>query len=436
MLILDLIIILFFLILTAVFNSANYSLNRFSSYLEDENITQKSKLQIIAYNISLNFHNYEYTIHFGYLISLFLYFYYVISFLDKITLNILNIYLLNYEYQILVIPIKLLLFILLIIIYVIFGYLLTTFFTKKNIKFFSLLSTPFVLLIHIIFYPIIKLFQLIDKKLEDKSKLESHNLDKRHKISDEVKFLIEETSKLSELDEENINIVENVFEFSSTTVKKIMTPRSEISALEIDSDYNEIINKIVEDGYSRYPVYKENIDNIIGILNVKNILPLLLKQNQFNFQNLLSQPVFVNENEEIGNLLKLMKAKKVHILIVKDEFDSTAGIVTMEDILEEIIGEIHDEFDEIINYYQKINENEYIFKSQIKISDFNSIMPYNIDESEDYESLGGYILYKTSSIPEKNDIIDIDNYKFIILESSKRRIETIKVIIYNKKNEN
>lgn len=436
MLILDLIIILFFLILTAVFNSANYSLNRFSSYLEDENITQQSKLQIIAYNISLNFHNYEYTIHFGYLISLFLYFYYVISFLDKITLNILNIYLLNYEYQILVIPIKLLLFLLLIIIYVIFGYLLTTFFTKKNIKFFSLLSTPFVLLIHIIFYPIIKLFQLIDKKLEDKSKLESHNLDKRHKISDEVKFLIEETSKLSELDEENINIVENVFEFSSTTVKKIMTPRSEISALEIDSDYNEIINKIVEDGYSRYPVYKENIDNIIGILNVKNILPLLLKQNQFNFQNLLSQPVFVNENEEIGNLLKLMKAKKVHILIVKDEFDSTAGIVTMEDILEEIIGEIHDEFDEIINYYQKINENEYIFKSQIKISDFNSIMPYNIDESEDYESLGGYILYKTSSIPEKNDIIDIDNYKFIILESSKRRIETIKVIIYNKKNEN
>lgn len=436
MLILDLIIILFFLNLTAVFNSANYSLNRFSSYLEDENITQKSKLQIIAYNISLNFHNYEYTIHFGYLISLFLYFYYVISFLDKITLNILNIYLLNYEYQILVIPIKLLLFLLLIIIYVIFGYLLTTFFTKKNIKFFSLLSTPFVLLIYIIFYPIIKLFQLIDKKLEDKSKLESHNLEKRHKISDEVKFLIEETSKLSELDEENINIVENVFEFSSTTVKKIMTPRSEISALEIDSDYNEIINKIVEDGYSRYPVYKENIDNIIGILNVKNILPLLLKQNQFNFQNLLSQPVFVNENEEIGNLLKLMKAKKVHILIVKDEFDSTAGIVTMEDILEEIIGEIHDEFDEIINYYQKINENEYIFKSQIKISDFNSIMPYNIDESEDYESLGGYILYKTSSIPEKNDIIDIDNYKFIILESSKRRIETIKVIIYNKKNEN
>jgi len=434
-LIIDLIIILFFLILTAVFNSANYSLYRFSSYLEDENITQSSRLQTIANNISLNFHNYEYTIHFGYLISLFLYFYYVISFLDKITLYILNIDLLNYEYQILVISIKILLFILFIIFYMLFGYLLTTIFTKKNIKFYSLFSTPLVLLFHIIFYPIIKLFQLIEKKLEDKSKLESHNLDKRHKISDEVKFLIEETSKLSDLDEENINIVENVFEFSSTAVKKIMTPRSEISALEIELDYQEIINKIVENGYSRYPVYRENIDNIIGILNVKNILPLLLKQNQFNFQNLLSEPVFVNENEEIGNLLKLMKAKKVHILIVKDEFDSTAGIVTMEDILEEIIGEIHDEFDEIINYYQKINENEYIFKSQIKISDFNSIMPYNIDESEDYESLGGYILFKTSSIPEKNENIEIDNYKFIILECSKRRIETIKVII-NKKDEN
>jgi len=436
MLILDLVSILFFLILTAIFNSANYALYRFSSYLEDENVAQQSKLQIIAKNISQNFHNYEFSIHFGYLISLFLYFISSISFVEKITLNILNVYLFDFEYQILIIFIRIIFFILFILIYLFFGYSLTTFFTKKNIKFYSLFSTPLVLLIHFIFFPLIKLLQLIDKILENKSKFETHNLDKRHKISDEVKFLIEETSKLSELDEENIDIVENVFEFSTTTVKKIMTPRSEISALEIDLDYKEIINKIVENGYSRYPVYKENIDNIIGILNVKNILPLLLKQNQFNFQNLLLEPVFVNENEEIGNILKLMKAKKVHLLIVKDEFDSTAGIVTMEDILEEIIGEIHDEFDEIINYYQKINENEYIFKSQIKISDFNSIMPYNINESEDYESLGGYLLFKTSSIPEKNDIIDIDNYKFIILESSKRKIETIKVIINNKKDEN
>jgi len=248
-------------------------------------------------------------------------------------------------------------------------------------------------------------------------------------IHDELKYLIEESSKLSEMDDEGRDLIENVFEFSNTTVKKIMTKRNDISALDIDDELNVIITKIINDGYSRYPVYKDSLDNIIGIVNVKDLFNSYINTPELPILEILRNAVYIIEDELIDNLLKIMKTQKVHLVIVRDEFGGTSGIITMEDILEEIVGEIHDEFDEDKKIFERITDNEIIVEAFIKISDLNKLLKEEIPESELYESLGGYLLQLTGTVPQIGDKIDVGNYSFVIIEGNKRRIQKVKIIL-------
>jgi len=334
--IMDFLLILFFLSLKAFFVLGEYSLSRFSSYSEQDIANKNSLLFKIAYKISENFDKYEQTIKLGLIFSIFgfmgvsyhFFFNNHFSVWAQI-LGAISIELNNPNVQLLTI----ILFFLLNLIFVfVLGSVFPTSIAKHNITKSGLLSAPVVLVSHFLFYPITMFSDFINNFFERFFGFGLDTEENNQNIHDELKYLIEESSKLSEMDDEGRDLIENVFEFSNTTVKKIMTKRNDISALDIDDELNVIITKIINDGYSRYPVYKDSLDNIIGIVNVKDLFNSYINTPELPILEILRNAVYIIEDELIDNLLKIMKTQKVHLVIVRDEFGGTSGIITMEDI--------------------------------------------------------------------------------------------------------
>jgi CBS domain containing-hemolysin-like protein len=192
---------------------------------------------------------------------------------------------------------------------------------------------------------------------------------------------------------------------------------------------------VVENNYSRIPVYQDNSDNVRGILYIKDLLPHLSKGNNFRWQSLIRPPYFVPETKKIDDLLREFQENKVHIAIVVDEFGGTSGIVTLEDILEEIVGEINDEYDDDEKFYQRINANTLVFEGKTLLSDFYKIMKLDDDVFEavagDADTLAGLLLEIKGDFPKKNEKIDYQNFTFEILDMDERRISKVKVIVHN-----
>ena len=212
-----------------------------------------------------------------------------------------------------------------------------------------------------------------------------------------------------------------------------MTSRLDIVDLEIHSTFSEVLKCINENGYSRIPVYEETRDQIKGILYIKDLLPYLDKGEDFKWQNLIRPALFVPENKMIGDLLRDFQANKIHIAVVVDEFGGTSGIVTMEDIIEEIVGEINDEYDEEERTYVKLTENVYVFEGKTLLSDFYKIIKDSEEVFEnvsgDADSLAGLLLELKGEFPALHEIINYQNYRFEILEMTSRRIQKVKVTI-------
>ncbi len=248
---------------------------------------------------------------------------------------------------------------------------------------------------------------------------------------DELSQALELTDK-SEIAEES-NILEGIIRFGEETAKEVMTSRLDMVDLEINTPYSEVLKCIVENAYSRIPVYAESRDNIKGILYIKDLLPHLGKGDNFRWQTLVRPAYFVPETKMIDDLLRDFQANKIHIAIVVDEFGGTSGIVTMEDIIEEIVGEINDEYDDEERTYVKLNDRTYIFEAKTLLSDFYKIMkadPALFEKVEgDADTLAGLLLEIKGEFPVLHERLDYGNYHFEVLEMNTRRILKVKVII-------
>lgn len=251
---------------------------------------------------------------------------------------------------------------------------------------------------------------------------------------------LEQALKLTDKEEikDEQSMLKGIIRFGDETAKEVMTSRQDIVGLDIKSTFPEVLNCVVENNYSRIPVYQENGDNIRGILYIKDLLPHLSKPSTFRWQSLMRPPYFVPETKKIDDLMREFQENKIHIAIVVDEFGGTSGLVTLEDILEEIVGEINDEYDEEDKFYTKLNYNTYIFEGKTLLTDVCKIL--NIEDTEfadaegDADSLAGLLLEIKGDFPSIHERIEYKNYSFEIVEIKERRISRIKVTVHNVKN--
>ena len=261
---------------------------------------------------------------------------------------------------------------------------------------------------------------------------------KNYNISvDDLSQALELTDK-SEISEES-NILEGIIRFGGETAKEVMTSRLDMVDLDITATFSEVLDCVVENGYSRVPVYEDSQDNIKGILYIKDLLPHLKKDDTFKWQSLIRPAYFVPETKMIDDLLRDFQTNKIHIAIVVDEFGGTSGIVTMEDIIEEIVGEINDEYDEEEHSYVKINDHTYVFEAKTQLSDFYKILHIDTDAFEDVEgdadTLAGLLLEIKGEFPKLHEQLEYGDFLFEVLEMDARRILTVKVVINTSKKE-
>lgn len=254
---------------------------------------------------------------------------------------------------------------------------------------------------------------------------------------DDLEQALELTDKNDIKDEQNM--LKGIIRFGDETAKEVMTSRQNIVDLDIRSNYADVLKCIEDNNYSRIPVYQDNTDNIRGILYIKDLLPHLAKSSNFRWQSLIRPPYFVPETKKIDDLLREFQENKVHIAIVVDEFGGTSGIVTLEDILEEIVGEINDEYDEEEKFYSKLNYNTFIFEGKTLLTDLCRIL--NVDDEEfeevegDADTLAGLLLEIKGDFPSIHEKIDYKNYTFEVMNVEERRISKIKVTVHPVRNQ-
>lgn len=297
---------------------------------------------------------------------------------------------------------------------------------RYSVRFAQFMALPLIFLDKILSplnSPMQKISSFLHQSLgSEKSNLNVDQLSKALELTNE-----DETSK----DEKKI--LQGIVSFGNTDTKQVMKPRIDIFALDHTTEFLTIIKHIRENGYSRIPVYDENIDNIKGILYIKDLLPYL-NQKDFQWTKLLRQPYFVPENKKLDDLLSEFKSKKNHLAIVVDEYGGTSGLISLEDIIEEIVGDISDEFDDEELIYSKLDANTYIFEGKTSLKDFYQILKledYNEIEKNrnDADTLAGFILEIAENFPEKGQSIPFKNFKFTIESVDNKRIKQIKAQI-------
>lgn len=263
---------------------------------------------------------------------------------------------------------------------------------------------------------LVKSTNMIKNNVQKKSSLSIKNLSKAVNITSDTK-------------EEEKKFLEGIIQFGQTDVKQIMKPRIDIVALNINTPFNEVIEIILKSGYSRIPVYEDTVDHIKGVLYIKDLLPSFDVTN-YNWKSVIREPFFVPENKKIDDLLKEIKERKMHLVVVIDEYGGTSGIVTLEDVLEEIVGDISDEFDQENIIYSKLDNNTYVFDGKTLLNDFYRIC--NVDgnlfeeNKGEADTIAGFVLEQIEKFPEEGQEIQFHKFKFIIEKINKKRIVSIK----------
>lgn len=252
--------------------------------------------------------------------------------------------------------------------------------------------------------------------------------------SEELQLLVKQSADSGEIEEEDYEIIKNAFDFTDHSAKQIMVPRQNILSIDIEDPIEDIINVIVDSGYSRIPVYEGSIDNIIGVLYTKEIIREYIKRNgnltNTDLRDLMREAFFVVGSKKISDLLKNFQQKKQHLAIVIDEFGGTEGIISLEDILEELVGEIQDEEDEEEKIVEEISENTFWVQATQPLEEINEYLPEKLPLSEegDYNSLAGFILYQLGDIPEENQEFEMFDYHFKILRMQNKSVELVELI--------
>jgi len=256
--------------------------------------------------------------------------------------------------------------------------------------------------------------------------------------SDELEHALALTKEESTSEEEH-KILEGIVKFGNTEACQVMRSRMDVVAIDENANYKELLELILDAGYSRVPVFNGSIDNVTGILYIKDLLPHLSKDESFNWQELTRKPFFIPENKKIDDLLKEFQEKKMHMAVVVDEYGGASGIVTLEDVLEEIVGDITDEFDEEEIAYTRISENTFLFEGRTTLVDFYKVTEMdgkNFEQNKgDSETLSGFLVEQAGRILKNNEYVIFDNVKMIVESSDKRRIKMIKVILLENQEE-
>ena len=317
--------------------------------------------------------------------------------------------------------------ILLTFLLLLFGEIMPKVYAGQHPLAFCRFSAPGIIALRKIFYPLSSVLLRSGMLAEKVFQKENHVLS-----VDDLEQALELTDE-NELKEEK-NMLEGIVRCGDETAKEVMTSRQDVIDLEFRTSFADVLKCVVENNYSRIPVYQGSIDNIRGILYIKDLLPHLSKPSNFRWQSLIRPPYFVPETKKIDDLLRDFQENKVHIAIVVDEFGGTSGIITLEDILEEIVGEINDEYDEEEKPYTRINANTYVFEGKTLLSDFYKILDLDDETFEevqgDADSLAGLLLEIKGDFPELHERIDFQNYTFEVTELDGHRISKIKVIIH------
>ena len=243
-----------------------------------------------------------------------------------------------------------------------------------------------------------------------------------------MELLIDQGKVTGALESSEHELMKNVFNFNQITAKQIMVPRTSINAIDAKLSSAEIINKIITDGYSRMPVFKDSIDNIIGLVYTKDLLKMMNRNEKIILKEAIRPPYFVPQTKKINELLKELQEKHMHMAIITDEFGGVAGIVTIEDIIEELVGEIQDEHDEEGPIVEKINEKEYIVNALSTIEDVNEYLPEPLPKSAEYDTVAGMVNMVFDKIPDLNETIKYQHYEISVLKKSKQSVVVVKLV--------
>ena len=318
--------------------------------------------------------------------------------------------------------------VLLTFLLLLFGEIMPKFYSSLNPLRFCRICAPVVNVLTYIFSPLSSLLVRSTRLVDRLHTTSAHNLS-----VDELEQALELTDKTELTGEQTL--LEGIIRFGDETAKDVMTSRLDIVALNHRDSYKTVLRCIQENIYSRIPVYSGTIDNIKGILYIKDLLPHLNKGDNFRWQTLIRPAYFVPETKQIDDLLRDFQASKIHIAIVVDEFGGTLGLVTLEDVIEEIVGEINDEYDEVERPYVKLNSNTYLFEAKTMLSDFQRELDLDDELFEEVEgdadSLAGLLLELKGDFPELHESIDFHHLTFEVMEMDERRIVKIKVVVHN-----
>ena len=288
-------------------------------------------------------------------------------------------------------------------------------FVSKPIKIIIFILKPVVWIFNLVTGVIFKILGVKDKGTQP------------YITEEELKTMVNVSHEEGVLEIEERQIINNVFQFGDMQAKEAMVQRLDMIAINIEDNYEQIIDIFKTEKFSRMPVYNESIDDIIGILNIKDIIFLNEDEiENFDIRNYIRDPFFMYEFKTITQLLEEMKKEKSQMAIVVDEYGGTAGLITLEDLIEVIVGDIEDEYDEEEDEIQVIKEDEYIVDGSIKINDLNELIGVKL-ESEEFDSIGGYIIGHLRRLPEENEVIEVDNMKFCIDSLDKNRIKKVRV---------
>jgi len=292
----------------------------------------------------------------------------------------------------------------------------TTLFIAYPLQFFFILFRPFIWVLNGIANFILKLIGISPV----------HGADVHS--SEELKYLVRQGQESGRIDAAEYKIIKNAFDFSEQTTRQIMVPRVNLFALDVNNFNDAMLDKVIDESYSRIPCYEDNLDNIVGVVYLKDILLATRKEQPINLRNIMRTMLVVPDTKRIGQLLTEFQMKHQQIALIVNEYGGTEGIITMEDILEELVGEIQDEYDNEIPFVEKVAEKTYNVLASATPDDINELLPHPIQKDEQYETLAGYLILKFGKIPVVKEKIVFDNYEFSVLKKNKRTIVLVQMV--------
>ena len=315
------------------------------------------------------------------------------------------------------------------VIVLIFGEIIPKTAAKKIPEKFALSVEPFISFLMFIFKPILFILKAVEKLIDKFFKSE----DDETLSSEEFITLVEDAKEDGAFDKNEADLLTNAIEFNDQDVNDVLIPRVDVVATNIDEDTIEVERLFRESGFSRLPVYEGSIDNIIGFIHEKDFFFMYYNQESKNIKHLVKKVIYTSPHVKISALLKQLQKAKSHMAIVVDEYGGTEGIITMEDILEELVGEIYDEHDEVVEFYKKINDYIYIVKGETNIEEFFEYFSINCEEEFEFNSLSAWIIHQFDRIPKVGNSFEYDGFKIIVTKCDGKVVDEVKVVKIVKK---